>query len=33
MVPWAAAGLAGLLTAGAGVVLVSRRRRPALHAR
>lgn len=33
LLPWAAAGLAGLLTAGAGVVLVSRRRRPALHAR
>jgi len=33
LLPWAAAGLAGLLTASAGVVLVSRRRRPALHAR
>jgi Domain of unknown function (DUF4397) len=33
LLPWAAAGLAGLLTAGAGLALVSRRRRPALHAR
>jgi hypothetical protein len=33
VLPWAAAGLAGLLLAGTGLVLVSRRRRPALHAR
>lgn len=33
LLPWAAAGLAGLLAAGTGLVLVSRRRRPALHAR
>jgi hypothetical protein len=33
LLPWAAAGLAGLLVAAGGVVLVSRRRRPALHAR
>jgi hypothetical protein len=33
LLPWAAAGLAGLLTTGTGVFLVSRRRRPALHVR
>lgn len=33
LLPWAAIGLAGLLAAGTGLVLVSRRRRPALHAR
>jgi Domain of unknown function (DUF4397) len=33
LLPWAAAGLAGLLVAGTGLVLVSRRRRPAAHAR
>ncbi len=33
LLPWAAAGLAGLLVAGTGLILVSRRRRPALHAR
>lgn len=33
LLPWAAAGLAGLLTAAAGIVLLTRRRRPALHAR
>jgi hypothetical protein len=33
LMPWAAAGLAGLLTAATGTVLVMRRRRPALHAR
>jgi hypothetical protein len=33
LLPWAAAGLAGLLLAASGIVLVSRRRRPALHAR
>jgi len=33
LLPWAAAGLAGLLIAAAGTVLVMRRRRPALHAR
>ncbi len=33
LLPWAAVGLAGLLAAGSGLVLVSRRRRPALHAR
>jgi Domain of unknown function (DUF4397) len=33
LLPWAVAGLAGLLTVGTGLVLVSRRRRPALHAR
>jgi len=33
LLPWAAIGLAGLVTAGGGLVLVSRRRRPALHAR
>jgi hypothetical protein len=33
LLPWAAVGLAGLLAAGTGLVLVSRRRRPALHAR
>jgi hypothetical protein len=33
MLPWAAAGLGGLLTAGTGLILVSRRRRPAVHAR
>jgi Domain of unknown function (DUF4397) len=31
--PWVAVSLAGLVIAGGGVVLVSRRRRPALHAR
>jgi Domain of unknown function (DUF4397) len=33
MLPWVAAGLAGLTAAACGAVLVSRRRRPALHAR
>jgi Domain of unknown function (DUF4397) len=33
LLPWAAAGLAGLLAAGSGLILVSRRRRPAAHAR
>jgi hypothetical protein len=33
LLPWAAVGAAGLLAAGTGLVLVSRRRRPALHAR
>ena len=33
LLPWAAAGLAGLLTAATGTFLVMRRRRPALHAR
>jgi hypothetical protein len=33
LLPWAAAGLAGLLMAATGIVLVMRRRRPALHAR
>jgi Domain of unknown function (DUF4397) len=33
LLPWAAIALTGLLTAGGGLVLVSRRRRPALHAR
>ncbi|HEY2507591.1 MAG TPA: DUF4397 domain-containing protein [Streptosporangiaceae bacterium] len=33
MLPWAAAGLVGLLAAAGGVIMVSRRRRPALHAR
>lgn len=33
LLPWAAAGLAGLLLAAGGALLVSRRRRPALHAR
>jgi hypothetical protein len=33
LLPWAAVGLAGLLTAASGIVLVTRRRRPALHAR
>jgi hypothetical protein len=33
LLPWAAAGLAGLAGAGAGTALLSRRRRPALHAR
>jgi len=33
LLPWAAAGLAGLLMAASGIVLVMRRRRPALHAR
>jgi len=33
LLPWAAAGLAGLLMAGTGTLLVMRRRRPALHAR
>jgi len=33
LLPWAAAGLAGLLMATTGTVLVMRRRRPALHAR
>jgi Domain of unknown function (DUF4397) len=33
LLPWAAAGAAGLLSAITGIVLVSRRRRPALHAR
>jgi hypothetical protein len=33
MLPWAAIGVAGLLCACAGTFMVSRRRRPALHAR
>jgi hypothetical protein len=33
LLPWAAVGLAGLLAAGTGLILVTRRRRPALHAR
>ena len=33
LLPWAAAGLSGLLMAATGAVLVMRRRRPALHAR
>jgi Domain of unknown function (DUF4397) len=33
LLPWAAAGLAGLTLALAGTMLVTRRRRPALHAR
>jgi hypothetical protein len=33
LLPWVAAGLAGLLLATCGAVLVGRRRRPALHAR
>jgi Domain of unknown function (DUF4397) len=33
LLPWVAAGLAGLLLTVGGAVLVSRRRRPALHAR
>ncbi len=33
LLPWVGLGVAGLLSAGAGVILVSRRRRPALHAR
>jgi hypothetical protein len=33
LAPWAAAGMAGLLSAVCGAILVSRRRRPALHAR
>ena len=33
LLPWAAAGLAGLLVASSGFALVSRRRRPAAHAR
>jgi hypothetical protein len=33
LLPWAAAGLAGVLVAATGIVLVMRRRRPALHAR
>jgi hypothetical protein len=33
LLPWAAAGLAGVLMAATGTVLVMRRRRPALHAR
>jgi len=33
LLPWAAIGLTGLLAAGTGLVLVSRRRRPALHSR
>ncbi len=33
LLPWAAAGLAGLLAAAAGTFMVTRRRRPALHAR
>ena len=33
LLPWVGAGLAGLLAAAAGIVLVTRRRRPALHAR
>jgi len=33
LTPWAAAGLAGLAVAGTGLILASRRRRPALHAR
>jgi hypothetical protein len=33
VMPWVALGLVGLLSAGSGAFLVSRRRRPALHAR
>jgi hypothetical protein len=33
LLPWAAAGLAGLLAAAGGTFVVTRRRRPALHAR
>ncbi|HUC26770.1 MAG TPA: DUF4397 domain-containing protein [Streptosporangiaceae bacterium] len=33
LLPWAAAGVAGLLMAATGIVLVMRRRRPALHTR
>jgi hypothetical protein len=33
LAPWLAIGLAGVAAAGTGVVLLSRRRRPALHAR
>ena len=33
LLPWAAAGLAGLFFAAGGLLLVTRRRRPALHAR
>jgi Domain of unknown function (DUF4397) len=33
LLPWAAAGLAGLVFAAGGLLLVTRRRRPALHAR
>jgi hypothetical protein len=33
LLPWLSVGLAGLLAAAGGVMLVSRRRRPALHAR
>jgi hypothetical protein len=33
LLPWVAVGIAGLLFAGAGAFLASRRRRPALHAR
>jgi hypothetical protein len=33
LLPWLSVGLAGLLAAAAGSMLVSRRRRPALHAR
>jgi hypothetical protein len=33
LVPWAAAGLAGLAAVAGGITLISRRRRPALHAR
>jgi hypothetical protein len=33
LLPWAAVGLAGLLLAATGIALVTRRRRPALHAR
>jgi Domain of unknown function (DUF4397) len=33
LLPWLSVGLAGLLAAGGGAMLVSRRRRPALHAR
>jgi hypothetical protein len=33
MLPWAGIGVAGLLFACAGTVMVSRRRRPAMHAR
>jgi Domain of unknown function (DUF4397) len=33
VLPWLAIGLGGFLAAGTGVVLLSRRRRPALHAR
>jgi len=33
LLPWTVAGLAGLLSAAGGAVMVSRRRRPALHAR